>query len=377
AEVVVKVHRHGQAAISGLTGTVTAQSVVEPARVLTFPIPAVAISLPPGDWFLSAHINDDWSEPRLVSVHEASQTADLNTFPPARMTAHVIMDVGKDPRELRAYFQRTSLEDLDSPLEGNVLCDVARGKAICQLPAGEFDLAFRIPGYVSRYLWNARLAPRATLDAGGLHFVAGSTLSGRIELPQGSKAPLDRVTVIVMSSAVAGANEEQRHRNESARLTTHPTRRGFFAFDLPPGTFSIQASYDTLISEEVKVSVTAGREVPLRQPLRLEPRRSMTVRVHPPLNPLSKPWTVELIRVDDTGVRLSQRGLNTSLDGSCRFDNVVPGRHVLNIVRAPDQTWASQMIDADRDSTIDVDVKIVRFTGLIRIGAKPISAYAT
>jgi hypothetical protein len=376
ADVVIHVHRHGQVATTVSSGTVTAQSAVDPSRSLTFALPAAAISLPPGDWFLSAHIDGDWSEPRLVSVHEASQTADLNTFPPARVAARVTLNIGKEPRELRAYFQRVSLQDLDSPMEGNVVCDVAKGKAVCQLPAGELDLAFRIPGYVTRYLWNATLTARSTLDAGALHFVTGSTLSGRVEVPRRTEAPLDRVTVIARPSAVAGANEEQRHRNESARLTTHPTQRGFFAFDLPPGSFIIQASYNTLISEEVNVNVTAGREVPLRQTLRLEPQRSVTVRVHPPLNPLSKPWTIEFDRVDGIGVVLSERGLNTSLDGTCRFDNVVPGRHVLKVVRAPDQSWASQMIDVDRDSTIDVDVKVIRFTGTIHIGTKPISAFA-
>lgn len=376
ADVVIHVHRHEQGATTPLTGTVTAQSVVDPSRVLTFPLPAAAISLTPGDWFLSAHIAGDWSEVRLVSIHDTPQTADLNTFPLALMTARITLDIGKEPRELRAYFQRVSLEDLDSPQEGDVVCDVAKGKAICQLPAGELDLAFRIPGYVSRYLWNAKLAPRGTLDAGSFHFVAGSTLSGRVELPRGSEAQLDQVTVVAAPSAVAGANDEQRHRNESARLTTHPTRRGFFAFDLPPGAFTVQASYKTLISEEVKVNVTAGREVPLRQPLRLEPQRSVTVRVHPPLNPLSKPWTIGFNRVDDTGVLLSQRGLNTSLDGTSRFENVVPGRYVLNVVRAPDQSWSSQTVDVDRDTTIDVSIKVIRFTGTIHIGTKPIPAYA-
>ena len=70
---------------------------------------------------------------------------------------------------------------------------------------------------------------------------------------------MERITVMARPSAVAGANEEQRHRNESARLTTHPTRRGFFAFDLPPGAFTIQASYNTLVSEEVNITDRAAR----------------------------------------------------------------------------------------------------------------------
>lgn len=360
-----------------MAGTVTARDVADSSRSLTFALPATAISLPPGEWFLSAQIDGDWSEQRLVTVHEASQTTDLNTFPLARLTARVTPDIGKEPRELRTYFHRVSLEDLDSPLEGNVSCDVGRGVATCQLPSGKFDLAFRIPGYVSRYVWNATLSHRTVLDAGTLHFAAGSTLSGRVEVPQSRQARLDRVTVIVRPVVVAGANEEQRHRNESARLTAHPNRKGFFAFDLSPGEFTIQASFDQQISEELKVKVTAGREVSLRQALRLEPQRSITVRVHPPLDPWSKPWTIKFASVDDTGFLLSERGLKTSLNGTCRFDNVLPGQHRLTVVRAVNQSWATQMIDVDRDSTLDVDVTIIRLTGTIRIGTKPLVASAT
>ena len=376
ADVVVHVHRHDQVAMVTMAGTVTARSVTDSSRSLSFPLQA-SISLPRGDWFLSAQIDGDWSEPRLVSVLESTQTVELHTFPLARLTARIALDIGKQPRELRAYFHRVSLEDLDIPLEGNVACDVAKGVAQCQLPSGEFDLAFRIPGFVSRYLWNATLSHRTVLDAGELRFVAGSTLSGRVELPQGRAARFERVTVIARPSAVPGLNEEQRHRNESARLIAHPTRRGFFAFDLPPGEFMIQASCNELISEEVKVNVAAGREVPLRHPLRLEPQRSVTVRVHPPLDPWSKPWTIELANVDDTGFVLSERGLRTSPDGTCRFDNVLPGRHRLNVVRARNQSWTSRMIDVDQDSTLDLDVKVIRLTGTIRIGTKPLAAIVT
>ena len=143
ADVVIHVHRHEQGAIAALTGTVTAQSVANPSRSLTFPLPAA-------DWFLSAHIADDWSEPRLVSVHDPSQTADLNTFPLARVTARIAMDVGKEPRELRAYFQRVSLEDLDSPMEGNVVCDVARARAPALTVNPSPRIALSIRSRVSR-----------------------------------------------------------------------------------------------------------------------------------------------------------------------------------------------------------------------------------
>jgi hypothetical protein len=378
ADVAIHLRRHGPVApAAGVSGAVAAQSVADATKTLSFALPAAAVSLPAGDWYLSAHVGGDWSEPRLVSVHDSPLTADLDTFPLARVNARVLLATGKEAHELRAYFHRVSLEDLDLPLEGNVACELAKGVATCELPAGEFDLTFRIPGYVSRYVWSAALPPHGVLDAGTLRFPAGSTFSGRVEVAARRDAPLDRVTVVVRPAAVAGANDEQRHRRESARLTAHPTRKGFFSFDLPAGQFTAQASFSELISEEVNVSVVAGKEVSLRQPLRLEPKRSVTVRVQPPLDPWSKPWTVEFASVDPTGFLLSERALKTSPDGACRFDNVLPGTHRLTIVRAVGQSWASQMLEVDRDTTLDVEVRVIRLTGTVRIGTRPLAALAT
>ncbi len=374
--ITVTINRHRPGPATAVTGTISARSVANPGQPLAFALPLSAIPLPPGEWFVAAHIDGDWSEPRLLSIGEGEQSAVLDTFPMAQLTARVTVPNGKEPHELQAYFQRVSMEDLSSPSEGSVACSVTKGTARCQLPAGEFDLAFRIPGYVSRYRWKVPLTAGPPAAIGLLQFVAGSTLSGRVESAQRRDIRLDRVTVVVRPAAGPGANDEQRHRSESARITTHPTRRGFFAVDLPPGLFTVEASYDDLVSEEMTAEVSGGHEALLRQPLRLEPQRSVTVRVHPPADPWSKPWTIELARVDPIGVLLSERSLKTSFDGTGRFGNVLPGHYRLTVVRTKDQTWASQLVDLDQDTTLDVPVKAIRVTGTIRMGSKPLQATA-
>jgi len=374
--VSVHLHRHGAGSEVAPLGTITARSFGDAHQVLDFPLPAKTISLPQGDWLLSARIRGDWGEQSLVSVRGETQVADLHTYPLAVVTARVTLPSGKKPRELNAYFHRVSMESLASPAEGSVTCDLANGLATCQLPAGEFDLAFRIPGYVSRYRWNAMLTGKSPFDAGLLHFVEGSTLSGRVEIPRGLNERLDLVTVVVQPAAIPGANDESRHRNEAARLTTHPNRRGLFAFDLPPGQFSVQASSKELVSEEVLADVSAGHESLLRQPLVLERKRSVTIRVHPMLDPWSKPWTIELAKVDDTGFMLSERALKTALDGSCRFNDVLPGSYRVTVARSAEQTWASRLLDVSSDATVDLDVKAVRVTGTIHLGARPLAATA-
>src|SRR5260370_1297221 len=107
------------------------------------------------------------------------------------------------------------------PLEGTVTCEAAKGVARCQLPAGGFGLAFRIPGCVTRYRWKVPLTAWTPADVGLLQFVTGSTLSGRVEIAQRRDVRLDHalehVNVLVRPAAVPGANDELRHRSESAR----------------------------------------------------------------------------------------------------------------------------------------------------------------
>jgi hypothetical protein len=376
-EVAVHLRRGGQSSQPAFTGLLIAESASESGPRLTIPLPVDSITLTPGDWFVSARIEGEWSERRLVSVHEDPQSVELQTVPLAQLTARVSVASGKEPHELKTSFQRVSIEGERVPLEGNVVCAVEDGVATCNLPAGHLDLAFHIPGFVSRYRWNAALTSRAVLDAGTLHFVPGSTLSGRVEVSQHRGVRLDRASVIVKPSLRPGANGEERHRNDTARLTAHPNRRGLFTFDLPPGRFTLQASYTNLISEELEVDVAAGREAILREPLRLEPQRSVTVRVHPALDPWSRPWTIEFASVDPSGFLLSERGLKASLDGTCQFNNVLPGPHRLTVVRARDQSWASRMFDVDRDTTMDINVDVIRITGAIHIGTKPLAATAT
>jgi hypothetical protein len=382
AAAVVDVHlyRHGTNPGAKLTGTLTAQSVSDARQVLEFSLPAESISLPSGDWFLTAQIKGDWGERRLVSVRDATQTAELHTYPLALLTARVALPSGKEPHELQAYFHRVSMENFSAPAEGSVSCRIAKGIASCQLPAGDLDLAFRIPGYVSRYRWNASLTNKAAFDAGTLRFVEGSTLSGRVEIPgrrdERSNDRLDLVTVVVQPAAVPGANEEQRHRTEVARLIAHPNKRGFFAVELPPGQFSIQASSKELISDTVIADVSAGHESLLRHPLVLEAKRSVTVRVHPALDPWLKPWTIELAKVDDTGFLLSERALKTSPDGTCHFNDVLPGSYRLRVARSAEQSWASENFEVSGDSTLDIRVKALRVTGTIHLGSRPLAATA-
>ncbi len=376
AEVTVQVKRHGDGAAEAVSGNVLAKSALDPEKSLTAPLPG-SLTLPAGDWFLTPRIGDDWGEAEAISVTSEPKTVVLNSYPSTRLSAKVKLPNGKMAHELKVYFQRSDAEDLDVPAGGDVSCELVKNDATCRVPAGQLDLTFRVPGFVSRYRWDAKLQKGKPFDAGVLEFVAGSTLSGRVEVPKSREVKLEQAVVVVRPVSPAGSNEELQRRADSARQTAHPNGRGLFAFNLAAGQYTLQATLGNLISEEVIADVTAGHEAVLRESLRLEPQRTVTVRVHPAADPWMRPWRIELSSVGTTGLVVSSRAATTSPDGSGTFEHVLPGFHTLQILRGQSQEWASQSVNVDRDLTVDVTVDAIPVAGTILIGTKPLEAKAT
>ncbi len=140
----------------------------------------------------------------------------------------------------------------------------------------------------------------------------------------------------------------------------------------------MQASLTNLISEDVVADVVAGHEAPLREPLRLEPQKSVTVRVNPPLDPWSKPWRLKLETMTNDGLVVSERVARTDRDGNGRFEQLRPGLYLLHVSRAANQDWVRKFVElGSGDATIDLDVETIYVTGSIRMGSRPIEAQAT
>ncbi len=378
AEITVALKSHDPHAGHESAGTVVAVSAVDPNKSITASLPG-KLELPSGEWFLTPRVGNDWSETRAIRVVDGkSQAVELDSYPATLLTARVSLPDGKVPAQLKVYFQRANVDDETVPAEGNSNCEVNKDSALCRLPAGELDLSFRVTGFVSRFRWGIQLTKDVPFDAGTIAFRPGSTLTGRVEIPKGPAAKVEQVNVTVRPVPPPGSNEEQRRRADTAKLTTHPNNRGLFAFDLPAGQFAIRATIGDLTSEEVIADVIEGHEAPLRESLRLAPQRSIAVRINPPMNPWSKPWRLAMEAITTDGLVVSQRVGSTSVDGTCRFGNLVPGLYSLRVPRAADQDWASRQVEiTGSDTTVDIDIATIYVTGTIRMGTRPIEAHAT
>jgi hypothetical protein len=327
------------------------------------------IALPSGQWFLSASATGYWSEPRLVTASPARPEVLLELEPATRVHAIV-----KLPRPAKASELTIHLQTFEAqPRTRSVVCAIAGERLDCDVPAGRQDLVFRIAGYSSVFRWGETLdRPRA--DLGTLTFRRGSTFSGRVEIPPGRDAKVD---VILAPAGETPENDAFRARRSVARQNTRPNARGYFAFNVAPGRYVVHATAGDLISDEEEVTVVDGREAVLRDTLRLAPKRTLTINVHPAADPWNKTWKVTASRRNAAGIVIDQRTAETSPSGSVRLEGILPGTYSVSVHRSSLDEWFAARIEVDGDATLDVRIATTRVRGSVTLGKQPVAALIT
>jgi hypothetical protein len=333
------------------------------ANIADLEFASTPITLAAGQWFVSASAAGYWSEPRLVTVSDQATDVALELEPATHLRARV-----KLPREARASEMTIYLQTTDTqPRSRSVVCSVTGDRAECDVPAGKQDIAFRIAGYASLFRWSETLAaPQANL--GVLTFRRGSTFSGRVEMPSIKNTKVD---VVLTPASEAMENEAFVARKNTARLVAQPNARSFFAFNVAPGRYVVHASAGDLISDEVEVNVTDGREAMLRDPLRLAARSTLKVNILPARDPWNKRWQVTIRRSS------SERSDVASNEGSVAFPSLSPGTYDVVVHRSEIDDWYATSVDVDGDRTLDVAIETIRVRGSVALGGQPLAALVT
>ena len=154
-----------------------------------------SIDLPDGTWRLDAAGAGLWHKRQYITV-PAAAPAEVHLWPAATVAGEVAL---ADPKatadQLTVRFDVRDGPSDDEP------CAIVAKRFTCAVPAGAADLALRIRGHVTHYVWGATLAAGATRDLGRLAFARGATLAGRVEPPRGVKVNMESVTVTASSSA--------------------------------------------------------------------------------------------------------------------------------------------------------------------------------
>lgn len=334
----------------------------------TFPLAA-------GSWTLTPTTQGVWAPVTVIESRE-SGTARV-TIPILRavpVKGRLVLPAPNTVTSIKLFFQRSledrSVHEADSPLndEQMVVGHVEEDRVFFEIPAGRFDLALRISGFTSVYRWDKKITGDDANDLGNLLFQRGTTISGSIDPGTVPKSALEAVRVTLRPDETTPVNEVHEQQAALRRLTATPNARGFFHFDVQPGTYVVQASAGKYRSEEQSVTANDTSEAVMREPLLLEEPRSLAVHIHPVLDPTGRPWHVTLFGPQAARTRVA------SDEGTASFDDLFALPYRLDVGRGEGDAWFSETVNVRDLSSKDVSIPLVRVRGTVRMGSEPLRA---
>ncbi len=348
-------------------------------RVLGRPGSVIDLELLDGvPWGVRAVAEGFWSETILVEpLPSAVGSFQLRLYPSARLAGHFAPPPGGAslPTALRLALRSppaTATGDWPA-LEATVECPVEAGRFTCRVPAVPLDLRLEAPPFAPFYFW--RLAPLAgnDTDLGRLTLAAGASLSGRLELPPSAAAP-DSPT-LELAPVSQGVSPDVSGGLRTLKPIVGPD--GFFQLTgLSPGTFSLTARLAGSGQATLPaVTLAAGEETRLAEPLRLEAPASLAVVVSPATDAYGQAWRIALEREDPRGhffETVAEGAVDH--DGAFRPDALAPGAYGVQVRDPAGSTWLEQPIAlAPGANELFLEVPLVAVEGSVRLGDEPAS----
>lgn len=274
---------------------------------------------------------------------------------------------------LRGKSSVTSLRARFTPVDrageaGETDCEVEGDAWTCWIPAGRHDIRFSAPGSAPEFRFGTAVPAEVTDPEMRLNFVAGASLSGKVEAVRGLKIPLDAVEVFLAPATGAGS---------LVRQVTRADRRGFFQFKgVVPGDYSVSAKHDELTAQSQAVKIVADRAALLNHPVLVDRPKRLTVTIIPAFDPDGAPWEVRVLAIDaraKTANVISQS--RASMLGHWTYGGLIAGRYDLEIARRGGGLWKSQAVNVEAgDLAVDVALPIASIIGRVTLGDRPLRA---
>lgn len=325
---------------------------------------ACVIDLSTGAWTLTSSAADKWIAPAAIDVTNASQTIAAQVFDTGGISGR-IESKEKVPPSIGVTFEAPNVPHVE------VQCPVVDARWTCAAPAITADVRLHIPGFVSRYVWSAKIERGKNTDTGALAFKRGASLIGRTELARGLRANVAEAEVTLRPRGEV--------RNVPSPFHLHPRANGFFQFDgVPPGQFELTAKLRNMTTDTRRVTIVDGYEAQLRSPLVLDTPKHADVLVAPPLDPWLRPWSIEAFRIVDDGHLESAGSAQTLGDGRWSSPPLRSGSYRFAVSDHNGGLWTIDEAQIDgADISRTVVIPVAALTGTVHLGEKPIAADLT
>ena len=363
----------GQLAFSSATGgTEVHRADVRQGRA--------AVVLPKNTrWTLRAELPGWWMPAELLLVDSAPLTMSRAVWPAAPVSGVLKMSKSSEaiPRSLAISIEEVpGIRPTDLPKGAKVNCEIAKvGKFACELPAGDADLSFRVPGFVPHYRWGVRLEPQKQYDAGVLHLKRGASLAGWAAI-EGNKAKPTNATVRLVRPVPMGADARVAERLARPAAEAKVAASGFFQLaGIDPGRYELiveQAGYAS--ARLYPVEIHPDTETSLRALMMLKEPMTVRLAIDPATDWSGSPWHVRVSRMSDFGGSAAPIPVfeGKAKDGLIEIPNQAAGRFAATIADAYGSQYADPEFEARENAEPHrVTIGLIRITGEIRRGKKP------
>ncbi len=331
-----------------------------------------------GNWKLSVMAKGYWSETIDWSPGDRSEIA-LRLFKAATISG--VFDSptrGLKPRSLRGvvYLQSPTIL-LDRPAPGSeAACNLDGLRWSCSVPSGApFDLRLEPVGFAPVHLSDLVLREGEVQVVEPQLLRSGGGVSGRVV------DPADRP----VASARVSLFPEELLKTRGMRATTlmretKTNARGSFEFSgLEPGRFRLVVETKGLSPAIVSgIPVRAGETNGLPRPVRHSPYGEVELVLEPPLDPLGKPWQIELSEGTQLLPRQPPKSVShaATIDGLWKADKLRADLHEVVVRDSAGSFMYKTSLDlfgGDR-STAHLAIHPTRLRGIVQLGDRPLEA---
>lgn len=221
----------------------------------------------------------------------------------------------------------------------------------CSFPATRLDLRLQAEGFVPQYSWDVEVRPQEPLDLGPYRLLRGASLIGRVQVDGPAGGPSSEVELRPARMSPP-PSREAAGRDEQRSLRTRVNARGFFQLTgVPAGEYRAVARLAGYApGPSLPLTVQAGAEAELREPLVLHRPLALEVRLHPPLDPYGQPWQLLLLAADSAEKRRREAQALTDDKGEIELRGLVPGLVRLH-ARSEDRSsdWLTRTLAEGRE----------------------------
>jgi hypothetical protein len=320
-----------------------------------------------------------WTPPLTIPNVAADETLTMYVWPAATFEGTFALPKGeRAPATLEGSVEAEKTAEIAATIpDTSVSCAIAGAQWRCTVPATPLDLRLAARGFVPQYFWGVDAPAGGRKALGALPLLRGASISGRVALPDRTKAP-QGIDVELRPAGLTLLPADERRAAARSR-TAKTNDRGFYQFSgVAEGAYMITARKTGWSRATREVRVDGAREAAAGLMI-LPPLARAEVIIDPPLDSAGRRWRVILDRetVRATGTAALAEG-TAGADGRWWRDGLEAGTYLLRVSDGGGNDFERTRINVVPNAPpLHLSFSAIVVRGTVRIGDRPLRADLT